>query len=74
MSRTAAALPGGSRIADYISLGVARYFPREKVDAVLKETGRVVGQVANLRPIANRPPSLFFMDSDDKKPIVPHPP
>jgi hypothetical protein len=41
MSRTVAALPAGSRITDYISLGVvARYFPREKVDAVLKETGR----------------------------------
>lgn len=41
MPRTVAALPAGSRITDYISLGVvARYFPREKVDAVLKETGR----------------------------------
>jgi hypothetical protein len=41
MARTVASLPAGSRITDYISLGVvARYFPREKVDAVLKQTGR----------------------------------
>jgi hypothetical protein len=34
-------LPAGSRITDYISLGViAKYFPAEKVDAVLKETKR----------------------------------
>jgi hypothetical protein len=42
MSRTVASLPAGSRITDYISLGVvAKFFPREKVDAVLKQTGRV---------------------------------
>jgi hypothetical protein len=36
-----AALPAGSRITDYISLGViAKYFPAEKVDAVLQETKR----------------------------------
>jgi enoyl-CoA hydratase/carnithine racemase len=41
MARTVASLPAGSRITDYISLGVvAKYFPREKVDAVLKETRR----------------------------------
>jgi hypothetical protein len=41
MARTGAALPAGSRITDYISLGVvARFFPVEKVRAVLKETGR----------------------------------
>jgi hypothetical protein len=41
MSRTVASLPGGSRITDYISLGViARYFPREKIDEVLQETER----------------------------------
>jgi hypothetical protein len=41
MARTVASLPAGSRITDYISLGVvARFFPREKVDAVLKQTGR----------------------------------
>jgi len=41
MARTVAALPAGSRITDYISLGVvARFFPVEKVRAVLKETGR----------------------------------
>jgi len=41
MARTIASLPSGSRITDYISLGVvAKFFPREKVDAVLEETGR----------------------------------
>jgi hypothetical protein len=41
MSRTVALLPGGSRITDYISLGVvARYFPRQKVDEVLKQAER----------------------------------
>jgi hypothetical protein len=41
MARTVASLPSGSRITDYISLGVvARFFPREKVDAVLRETRR----------------------------------
>jgi len=41
MARTVASLPAGSRITDYISLGVvAQFFPREKVDAVLKQTER----------------------------------
>jgi hypothetical protein len=41
MSRTVASLPEGSRITDYISLGVvARYFPRQKVDEILKQTRR----------------------------------
>jgi hypothetical protein len=41
MARTVAALPAGSRITDYISLGViAKFFPREKVDAALAQTGR----------------------------------
>jgi hypothetical protein len=41
MARTLAALPAGSRITDYISLGVVtRFFPREKIDEVLKRTGR----------------------------------
>jgi Insertion element 4 transposase N-terminal/Transposase DDE domain len=41
MARTVASLPAGSRITDYISLGVvARFFPRAKVDAVLAQTGR----------------------------------
>ena len=41
MARTLAALPAGSRITDYISLGViAKYFPARKVAAVLKETNR----------------------------------
>lgn len=41
MARTVASLPAGSRITDYISLGViAKFFPREKVDAALEQTGR----------------------------------
>jgi hypothetical protein len=41
MARTVASLPAGSRITDYISLGViAKYFPIEKVHAVLEQTGR----------------------------------
>ena len=41
MARTVAALPAGSRITDYISLGVvASYFPAEKVNAVLEQTNR----------------------------------
>ena len=38
MARTKAALPPGSRLTDYISLGViARWFPRRAVDRVLRE-------------------------------------
>jgi len=41
MARTIAGLPTGSRITDHISLGViARYFPREKIDKVLADTGK----------------------------------
>jgi hypothetical protein len=41
MARTVAALPAGSRITDYISLGViAKFFPVEKVRGVLQKTGR----------------------------------
>jgi len=41
MARTVAALPAGSRITDYISLGViARFFPVEKVREVLRQTNR----------------------------------
>lgn len=41
MSRTVASLAAGSRITDYISLGVvARCFPREKVDEILRQTDR----------------------------------
>jgi hypothetical protein len=36
-----AQLSAGSRITDYISLGVAaKWFPREKIDAVLAQTGK----------------------------------
>ena len=41
MGRTLAALPAGSRITDYISLGViAKFFPAEKVQEVLQQTKR----------------------------------
>src|SRR5450631_4405716 len=41
MSRTVASLPAGSRITDYISLGVvARTFPLEKIHASLAATGK----------------------------------
>ena len=41
MARTVAALPAGSRITDYITLGVmAKYFPAEQVEAVLQQTRR----------------------------------
>src|ERR1051325_8127889 len=41
MARTVAGLPAGSRITDYISLGViAKFFPTEKVHAVLQQTNR----------------------------------
>ncbi len=41
MARTVATLPAGSRITDYISLGViAKFFPLEKVRGVLDKTGR----------------------------------
>jgi hypothetical protein len=41
MARTVATLPAGSRITDYISLGViARFFPVEKIREVLEQTKR----------------------------------
>ena len=41
MARTVATLPAGSRITDYISLGViGKFFPVEKVRGVLEKTGR----------------------------------
>ncbi len=41
MARTVATLPAGSRITDYISLGViAKFFPLEKVRQVLVQTRR----------------------------------
>jgi hypothetical protein len=41
MARTVASLPAGTRITDYISLGViAKFFPADKVHEVLKQTGR----------------------------------
>lgn len=41
MARTLATLPAGSRITDYISLGViAKFFPVEKIHDVLEQTNR----------------------------------
>jgi hypothetical protein len=41
IARTLAELPAGSRITDYISLGViAKFFPAEKIHEVLEETKR----------------------------------
>ena len=41
MARTAAILEGGSRVSDYVTLGVvARMFPAERVEASLRETGK----------------------------------
>src|SRR4030081_682494 len=41
MARTLAELPAGSRITDYISLGViAKFFPADKIHEVLDQTGR----------------------------------
>jgi hypothetical protein len=41
MARTLASLPAGSRITDYIRLGViAKFFPIDKVRGVLQQTGR----------------------------------
>ena len=41
MARTLAELPKGSRISDYISLGViAETFPLERIQAVLAATGK----------------------------------
>ncbi len=41
MARTLAELPAGSRITDYISLGViAKFFPVEKIHDILRQTNR----------------------------------
>src|SRR6516165_10026181 len=41
MARTVATLPAGSRITDYISLGViAKFFPVEKIREILEQTKR----------------------------------
>ena len=44
MPRTVAELPSGSRITDYISLGVlAKTFPSGKVQEILKGSGKSQG-------------------------------
>src|ERR1035437_1800836 len=53
MSRTVARLPAGSRIADYISLGVvAKTFPLDKIHAAL--AANVEGERAAARPARSR--------------------
>jgi hypothetical protein len=42
MARTIAELPKGSRITDYISIGViSKTFPLEKVNRILQSTGKI---------------------------------
>lgn len=49
MPRTVAELPAGPRLADYISLGVlAKAFPRERIDQVLKATGKTSARQRDL--------------------------
>lgn len=49
MARTVASLPAGSRVTDYISLGViAKFFPLEKVREVLAETERASARERDL--------------------------
>ena len=49
MARTVATLPAGSRITDYISLGVlTRFFPGVMVQVALRETGRSSVRVREL--------------------------
>jgi hypothetical protein len=49
MARTKAGLPAGSRISDYISLGViAQWCPRASVERVLAETGKTSQRVREL--------------------------
>lgn len=49
MARTAARLTEGSRITDFISLGVvAKTFPRAKVEAVLQRTGKTSARQRDL--------------------------
>lgn len=49
MARTAASLEGGTRISDFITLGVvARLFPADRVEASLQATGRASQRQRNL--------------------------
>ena len=49
MARTAARLTEGSRIIDYISLGVvAKSFPRQHIDDVLGRTGKTSARQRDL--------------------------
>ena len=50
MARTVAELPKGTRITDYISLGVvAKTFPWTRCKSVLAETGKPAGVSGNCR-------------------------
>ena len=60
MARTVASLPAGSRITDYISLGVVtRFFPREKVDAVLVLQMRFPFKLSCGLPVRQQPHARF---------------
>ncbi len=49
MARTLARLTEGSRITDYISLGViAKAFPKSQVEDVLRRTGRMSARQRDL--------------------------
>ena len=49
MARTVARLPEGSRITDYLSLGViAKSFPLDRVRAVLASTGKASSRQRDL--------------------------
>ncbi len=49
MARTLAELPAGSRVTDYISLGViAKFFPAEKIHEVLEQTKRASVRASGL--------------------------
>ena len=49
MARTTAELTKGSRITDYISLGViAKFFPVQRINEVLVDTGKASKRQRNL--------------------------
>ena len=55
MARTVATLPEGSRITDYISLGViAKTFPASKIHAILAATGQSAAPVTSAANVASR--------------------
>ena len=60
MARRLAELPKGSRISDYISLGViAKTFPADKIEAVLAATGKASVRRCELVAASFRASSLL---------------